>query len=111
MCHVDTKLNQSGNPVRGIHGLTGPQAEIVLAAASRWTTMRFVERHDSYDGDTSVVACGEGGTTFIVDRDGAGIRVSCMCQDEFLPGECRFQSVMQALDELKRLACIAREPA
>ena len=111
MCHVDVKLIQNGSPVQGIDSLTGPQAEIVVAAASRWTTMRFVERHDSYDGDTSVVACGEGGTIFIVDRDGAGIRVSCMRQDEFLPGERRFQSVVQALDELKRLACVARELA
>ncbi len=111
MCHVDAKLIQSGGPVQGIDGLTLLQAEIVVAAASRWAVMRSVERHDSYDGDTSVVARGEGETTFIVDRDGAGIRVSCMRQDEFLPGEHRFQSVVQALDELRRLACVARELA
>ena len=110
MCHVDAKLIQSGGPVQGTDGLTLLQAEIVVAAASRWAVMRSVERHDSYDGDTSVIAC-EGGTTFIVDRDGAGIRVSCMRQDELLPGERRFQGVMQALDELKRLVCVARELA
>jgi len=93
------------SPLRALNSLTPAHVDQIVAGLSSLATSWTVARHESCDGQLSLLVAHAGhDITLVVDRDHAGIGVSVMNGDEMhISGE-RHNSVSSIVQTLKDLA-------
>ncbi len=93
------------SPVRALHSLTPAHVDQIVAGLSSLTPVWSIERHESCDGQLSLLvghaACD---ATILVDRDQAGINVSLMLGDRLHTSQYRYTTTSDTIGAIKTIA-------
>ena len=100
------------SPFRALNSLTPAQADQIAAGLSSLATAWTIARHESCDGQLSLlVAHAAHDTTLVVDRDTTGINVTVMNGDTMHSPAGRHDSIASVVRSLKDLAGRTTDPA
>ena len=97
--------DHTASPLRALHSFTPAQADQIVAGLSSLAAAWTIERHESCDGQLSIVLMRHGcDTTLVVDRDAGGIHVSFLIGDKLQTAFKRHTSIASVVAALKALA-------
>lgn len=93
------------SPVRALHSLTAAQVDQIVAGLSSLVVAWTIERHESCDGQLSLVLTHHSDdTSLVVDRSARGIHISLMLGDALHIIPERHTSIASVVATLKDLA-------
>ena len=93
------------SPVRALHSLTSAQASQIVAGLSSLAGTWDIERHESCDGQLSLlIAHATHDTTLVVERDSTGITVSLMLADQIHTSQHRYTTTSDTVADIKQMA-------
>ena len=93
------------SPVRALNSLTSAQTDQIVAGLSSLATSWIVARHESCDGQLSLlVSHADRDATIIVDRDHAGIHVSLLLRDQLHTSQHRYATTGDTVAAIKAIA-------